>query len=225
MPCVLPAVLGNNPHPTPISPLAIFSTSMSQGAAASATATMPYPAWLMGPYGLAMPDTTTPEGSSSSTPKQGVHNFNVAIHNELASPTDDAADAVVYRPLWQHQQAQSMRLATCCRTRPLPGTPDSAPDATFAHAAWPDPECTIYTRTRLQVAAERGCRFDRLRSFFEDGTGYEQFGVIVVPTASPPARVREDLPIFTRTRARTRRAAVPRSFPTCPSPAKRQRRA
>ena len=214
---------------------------MSHSAAASATA-MPHPAWLMGPYGLTLSETTTPEGSSSSmttTPQQGVHNLNVAVNHELASPTEEAVvldplqeDAVVdIHRRWQRDQAQAMLLATCCCTRPLPHTPDytqedASDDATFAHGAWSEPDCTIYTRTRLR-ARERARRFKQRMAFFEDGTGFEQFGVIVVPNAYPQARVRElDFPcsIFTRTRSRTQRAAVPRSFPSCPSPVRRQRR-
>ena len=183
---------------------------------------LPFPPFLMGPYGL------TPPESSSSTPLG------------LAAPSANEEEPHAYESddslgqLRERQQAQALRLAACCRTRPLPGTPppDDAASGGRGGDTWHgartarsrrSPEYTIYTHTRLQVA-ERATRFERLRAFIEDGTGYDQFGVIVVPTTSPPARARGDLPIFTRTRAQTRRAAAHGSFPSCPSP-KRQRRA
>jgi hypothetical protein len=137
----------------------------------------------------------------------------VAVNHELASPTEKAVvldplqeDAVVdIHRRWQRERAQAMLLATCCCTRPLPHTPDYTPedasdDSTFAHGAWSEAEFTIYTRTRLR-ARERARRFEQLMAFSEDGTGFEQFGVIVVPNAYPQARVREPdflYSIFTR---------------------------
>ena len=69
---------------------------------------------------------------------------------------------------------------------------------------------------------------DRLHTLASEGIGtFDEWGVIVVPNTMPPDRVREfDFPsIFTRTRARTRRAAAHGSFPTCESPTKRHRSA
>ena len=67
----------------------------------------------------------------------------------------------------------------------------------------------------------------RLRDFLEDdvpagGSRYNRFGMIVTPETTPPPRARFPSPefsIFTRTRSKTKRAMVPRTFPSCPAPA------
>lgn len=125
-----------------------------------------------------------------------------------------------------------MRLSLCCRTTPLPRSPNYTPDAAsaevdtpeyqpfFAHLSTtrPGPDYTIYTRTRQQDVA-RIQRTERLRAMIADGIGlFDQWNIIVVPNHLPPARVREpDFPfsIFTRTRARTRRTEEHGSFPMC----------
>ena len=122
-----------------------------------------------------------------------------------------------------------MRLSLCCRTTPLPRSPNYTPDAAsaecdtpeyqpfFAHLSTtrPGPDYTIYTRTRQQDVA-RIQRTERLRAI--DFGLFDQWNIIVVPNHLPPARVREpDFPfsIFTRTRARTRRTGEHGSFPMC----------
>ena len=127
---------------------------------------------------------------------------------------------------------QAMQLSLCCRTTPLPRSPNYTPDAASAEVDTPEyqpffthlsttrpgPDYTIYTRTRQQDVA-RIQRTERLRAMIADGIGpFDQCNIIVVPNHLPPARVREpDFPfsIFTRTRARMRRTEEHGSFPIC----------
>ena len=132
-----------------------------------------------------------------------------------------------------------MLLSSCCITKPIPQSPPRAEAiaAPIGQATIPPHRLRVKTKL-LQidgrvVVPKRFVMPEHLREFIEDEdlpegmNRFERFGVVTVSNVLPPARVREpDFPcsIFTRTRSRTQRAAVPRSFPSCPSPAKRQRR-